>query len=486
MKLREVLNGLTIIESTADLDMDISGIGFDSRKSTPGELFVAVHGYKSDGHKYVDVALKNGSSCVLCEEKPDADIPYVLIDNTRKGLAKTSANFFENPAEKLKVIGVTGTNGKTTTTNLIKRIIEQSTGKKVGLIGTNNHLIGTEVVPTERTTPESYEIQELFHRMVRAGCEYVVMEVSSHALYLDRVYGIIFDVGIFMNLTRDHLDFHKTMDKYGKAKSKLFAQSRVSVINIDDEYSEMMINAAYDKVYTYSTSNSEADLVAKRIKLFQASVEFCALTIGKLQMIEIGIPGMFSVYNALAATAACVNLGMELEDIAKALRGGGVKGRAEIVPTGRSFEVIIDYAHTPDALENIIDTIKPITKGRVITLFGCGGDRDKSKRPIMGEIAAAKSDFVVITSDNPRTENPSEIIKDIMKGINGTETPHVVIENRREAIEWAINNALPDDMILLAGKGHETYQIIGTEKTDFDERNVVANFLAKLPPETAN
>lgn len=480
MKLREILENVSIKEKTAELDMEITGISYDSRAVKPGDMFVAVTGYESDGHKFINSAVSNGAVCVLCEKKPETDIPYVLCENTRLGLAVASANFFGRPADKMKIIGVTGTNGKTTTTNLIKSILEHCRGAKVGLIGTNNNMIGSEIIPTERTTPESYELQRIFSEMEKAGCEYVVMEVSSHALYLDRVAGFEFELGLFTNLTRDHLDFHKTMEAYGQAKAILFSRCRKGIINIDDEYSQMMLDAARCPVFTFSTEKNEADLIAKDINLKAGGVSFAALTTGKLERVELGIPGMFSVYNALAAISAAICLGIDITEAADALKvSHGVVGRAEVVPTGRDFTVIIDYSHTPDALENIIKTVRGFAKGRVVTLFGCGGDRDKTKRPIMGEIASKLSDFVIVTSDNPRTEEPGAIISDILAGMKHTKSPYTVIENRREAIGWAIKNAHKDDVILLCGKGHETYQIIGKEKRHFDEREVVAEFLAE-------
>jgi len=466
--------------SLADLDMCISGISYDSRSTRPGDLFVAVRGFESDGHKYIPMAVQKGAACILCEEAPTLDVPYILTKNTRRALSVVSANFFGHPADEMKIIAVTGTNGKTTTTTLIKKIIEHTTGEKVGLIGTIGNEIGDVFVEAERTTPESYELQKLFREMANSGCKYVVMEVSSHALSLDRVYGVTFEVGVFTNLTQDHLDFHKTMEAYCKAKAILFTQCRKGVVNMDDEASKVMIEAATCPIFTYSAEKDEADLCAKEINLRSDGVTFIALTIGELKKIRMGIPGLFSVYNALAAAAAAMQLGIGLDSIAETLsEKAGVKGRAEVVPTGRDFTVLIDYSHTPDALENILKTVKGFAKGRTVILFGCGGDRDRTKRPIMGKIAVDLADFAIITSDNPRTEEPGAIIDDILEGVKGTNTPYVVIENRREAIGWAIENAEPGDVIILAGKGHETYQIIGREKRHFDEREIVAEFLAK-------
>ncbi|MGM9521731.1 MAG: UDP-N-acetylmuramoyl-L-alanyl-D-glutamate--2,6-diaminopimelate ligase [Oscillospiraceae bacterium] len=480
MKLGKVLENTQIVEVRADMDFDITGVCSDSRKTSAGELFVAVRGYESDGHRFISAAASKGAACVVCEEPPEADIPYVIVRDSRRAMAVIAGNFYGNPASKMKMIGITGTNGKTTTTNLIKQMLESTVGAKVGLIGTNRNMIGSEELETEHTTPDSMELQMLLRRMADAGCEYVVMEVSSHALYLDRVYGIHFAQGIFSNLTEDHLDFHKTMEAYAEAKAKLFSMCDTAIINLDDPHGDMMIKASSGKVFTYSARRDDADITAKNIKLHQDSVSFCALTTGRLEKIRINIPGMFSVYNALAAVSSVVCLGVDIEAACSSLNlCSGVKGRAEVVPTGKDFTVLIDYAHTPDALENILDTVNDFAGNRTILLFGCGGDREKTKRPLMGEIAADKADYVIVTSDNPRTEVPGEIIKDILAGLSDTDTPYEVIENRREAIGRAIEIAEPGDVIILAGKGHETYQIIGHEKRHFDEREIVAEFLAK-------
>lgn len=478
MRLEQLLAGVAITASNADWNTEITGVCFDSRKVTPGCLFVAVVGYVSDGHQYIAMAVEKGAACVLCQNAPEGEIPYVQTADTRKGLALVSANWFDRPAEKMKIVGVTGTNGKTTTTNLIKTILEEKAGAKVGLLGTNNNMIGDLVLPTERTTPESYEIQELFARMYREGCTHIVMEVSSHALYLDRVYGIDYAVGVFTNLTQDHLDFHKTMENYGRAKAILFRNCAYGCINADDPYAGLMTENATCRVLTYGAESGNADFHASGIRLASDHVDFDGTYQGETKPVTIGIPGRFSVYNAMAAITACLCLGVSFADAVDAIGDcGGVMGRAEVVPTGREFTMLIDYAHTPDALENILSTVRATTDGRVVILFGCGGDRDRTKRPIMGKIAAELADFVIVTSDNPRTEQPDGIIRDILAGMEGTKTPYVVIENRKEAIGWAIDNARPGDVIILAGKGHETYQIIGTEKRHFDEREVIRAFL---------
>ncbi|MCL2044773.1 MAG: UDP-N-acetylmuramoyl-L-alanyl-D-glutamate--2,6-diaminopimelate ligase [Oscillospiraceae bacterium] len=477
MQLSELLNRVDTVEINAKQDLMIKGISFDSRTTVAGDIFVAVRGYENDGHQYIDDAVQKGAVCVICEEKPNVADSYVIVEDSRIALAIISAAWFGYPAENLKVIGVTGTNGKTTVSNLIKWIIEKASGKKAGLIGTNMNMIGDVELETDLTTPQSYNIHELFKIMHESGCEYAVMEVSSHALYQSRVHGIEFEVGVFTNLSPDHLDFHSSLDEYARAKAILFELSKNAVINIDDEYAQLMISKADCPIITYGVQLDTADLLAKNIRFYPDKVDFSALAIGRLDKIELAIPGMFTVYNALAAISAAMFLGIDMESIAAALKTNkGVKGRAEVVPVGQNYTVLIDYAHTPDALENIITTCKGFAKGRVVTLFGCGGDRDRTKRPIMGEIAAKYSDFVIVTSDNPRTEQAGDIINEILVGMADTKTPYNVIENRREAIHWALENSKEDDVLILAGKGHETYQILGKEKIHFDEREVVAEF----------
>jgi len=480
MILKDLLENVEVIEMSAMSHVPIGGICFDTRKLKHGDLFVAVRGYEQDGHKYIGAAIKMGAACVICEDIPDENVPYVLVGNTRRALALICATWFGRPADSVKLIGVTGTNGKTTVTSLLKCVIEICTGSKVGLIGTSGNMIGDRHLPAKYTTPDAYELHELLALMVKEGCEMVVMEVSSHALFLDRVYGIQFDVGVFTNLTQDHMDFHGTMNAYAASKSILFANSKNSAINLDDKYAQVMIDNAAGNVFTYAIEDDKADLVAKEVRLYAEKITFCALTIGNLIRVELSIPGVFSVYNALAVVSASLLLGFDIDCITTALpMCKGVKGRAEVVPTNKDYTVIIDYAHTPDALEKIILAVKNTAQGRVVTLFGCGGDRDKTKRPLMGATAAEHSDFVIVTSDNPRTEDAGKIIADILEGMPDKKSSYIVIENRREAIKWALDNAQAGDIIILAGKGHETYQIIGKDKYDFDERVIVADFIGK-------
>ena len=478
MILSELLQGVDILESSADLSVEISSVSYDSRQTKPGGLFVAMAGYETDGHRFIPMAMEKGAACVLCQEKPEAGIPYVRTADSRTALAQVGRNWYGDPAAGMTLAGVTGTNGKTTTTYLLKDILEQCLGAKVGLIGTNQNMIGSEILPTERTTPESFELQGLFRRMADAGCTHVVMEVSSHALFLKRVGGVRFAVGVFTNLTQDHLDFHGTMENYCGAKSLLFRQCDVGVYNSDDPWAErVMAEASCRRV---SVGERAAGLTAENIRLSAGGVAFDAVENGAVTPVQVGIPGGFMVYNTLGALAAAKALGVPLADSARVLAHcAHVKGRVEVVPTSGDYTMLIDYAHTPDALENVLNAVRGFARGRVVVLFGCGGDRDRTKRPLMGAIAARLADFVIVTSDNPRTEEPGAIIQDILAGMAGTDTEYAVVENRVEAICYAMDHAQPEDVVILAGKGHETYQIVGHEKRHLDEREIVADYDAQ-------
>ncbi len=482
MKLGELIENIDVIKLAADPELEVTDLTSDSRKVTPGAAFIAVRGFDTDGHRFIPSALEKGAAVIIGEEGPEG-VPAVLVSDSRLAMVVAAGNWHGNPSRRLHMIGVTGTNGKTTTTNLIKTILEEALGAKVGLIGTNRVMIGAEEYPSERTTPDCLELQSTLRRMAEAGCGYAVMEVSSHALCLDRVHGIDFDQGIFTNLTEDHLDFHKTMENYAAAKSRLFGMCRTAVINSDDPWADSMLGAAAGKIFTYSAENGSADLTARDIQLHPDSVSFRALCGGEEAELTLGIPGRFSVYNALSAAASAVCAGVSLRAIPAAMKKcAGVKGRAEVVPTGTEYTVLIDYAHTPDALENILKTVKGFARGRTVVLFGCGGDRDSAKRPIMGRIAMELADYVIVTSDNPRTERPEAIVEDILVGVrdSGSATPYDVIVDRRAAIRHALEIARPGDVVILAGKGHETYQEIDRVKHHFDEREIVAEALASL------
>ena len=480
MKLRELLENIEILDTNVSLDTEIGSVYYDSRKVTEGSLFVAVTGFASDGNRFIPMALSKGAAVVVTARKPEGDVPCVLVENDRLALALIGTNLYGNPARSMTLIGVTGTNGKTSTTLLLKQVLEKTLGAKVGLIGTMSNLIGDEELPTERTTPESLELQELFAKMRDAGCTHVVMEASSHALTLHRVGGVHFDVAAFTNLTEDHLDFHKTMDAYCDAKAELFARCDKAVINVDDNYAPRMLEKAECDVLR--TSAYDADLYAKDAVLHAEGVSFTAVCGGETVAVELPIPGKFTVYNALSVLGIARQLGISLAECAEALKNvQGVKGRMEVVPTpGKNYSVLIDYSHTPDALENVISSVQDFCQGRVITVFGCGGDRDPIKRPIMGEIGVKLSDIAVITSDNPRTEVPEKIIEDIVAGVKDEYGMYKVVCDRRAAIRYAMDIAEKDDIIILAGKGHETYQEINGVKYHLDEREEVAAHLLEL------
>ncbi len=478
MKLGKLLQGIDISRLEADLDMDISGVRYDSRLVEPGDLFVAVSGYETDGHRFIPMALEKGAGCVLCQEKPEGNVPFVLVPDSRKALAQLGRNWFGDPAASMTMVGVTGTNGKTTTTYLLKDVLEKCLEAKVGLIGTNQNMIGDEALHTERTTPESFELHGLFRAMADAGCTHVVMEVSSHALCLQRVAGIRFDVGLFTNLSQDHLDFHKTMEDYCDAKALLFRQSERGVYNADDPWAGRVTKDAPCPLLSFG--ERKGDLSARNIRLSAEGVSFDAVWGQETVPVRVGIPGGFTVYNTLGVLAAAKALGVPLAESAGALAGSaGVKGRVEVVPSPGDYTILIDYAVTPDAIENVLNTVRAFAEGRVVILFGCGGDRDRGKRPKMGRIAAQLADFVIVTSDNPRTEDPEAIIADILPGLEGTGTPYLVEPDRVKAIRRAMDLARPKDVVILAGKGHETYQIVGREKRHLDEREVVAAYAAE-------
>ena len=479
MKLRDLLAGVPLTGGNADLNMEINSISYESRTLEPGALFVTLSGSKTDGHRYVAQALEKGAAAILCREPPRTG-SWLSTPDPRAALARVSAAWFGYPGEEMTLIGVTGTNGKTTTTYLIKAMLEGALKTRVGLIGTNRNLIGALELPAHRTTPEPYELQALLRRMADAGCTHVVMEVSSHALAQSRVEGLTFQAGVFTNLTQDHLDYHGTMEAYRAAKGRLFEQSDLAVLNLDDEAGRYYARTAPCPVFTYSERKDEADLVAKNIRLFPSHVEFEAVAKGAIGRVFLPIPGGFTIYNALGVVACALNLGAELPDVIAALRTArGVKGRIEVVPVPAAYTVIIDYAHTPDALENILTTVRDLTDHRVICLFGCGGDRDRTKRPLMGAVAGSLADLCVVTSDNPRTEEPEAILRDVLAGMGEAAAPPLVEPDRRAAIRLALAQAGPGDVVVLAGKGHETYQEIDGVQWHLDEREEVAAYFSK-------
>ncbi len=459
--------------------LEIGGIALDSRAVRAGDAFFAVPGAKENGYDHIAEAAARGAVCTVCGQPPREEIPYVLVPDVHEALAHCAAVWYGTPAGKLTVVGVTGTNGKTTTTYLIKQLLERTLHAKVGLIGTNRNMIGDETVPTDRTTPDALTVQRLLSQMVEAGCTYAVMEVSSHALVQKRTEGIRFRVGVFTNLTQDHLDYHGTMEAYCDAKALLFDSCDIACVNGDDVWTPRLLERFTGERVTFGQGLTN-DLVGWRARYHNDRVDFTACTDLDHEETTIGIPGGFSLYNALGALTAVRALGVPFSAAARALPlCGGVRGRCEVVPLPAPYTVIIDYAHTPDGLKNILSTVCGFADGRVIALFGCGGDRDRTKRPRMGAIAAALADFAVLTSDNPRTEDPYAILRDVLPGILGSSTPFAVIEDRREAIGFALREARRGDVIVLCGKGHETYQEIGTTKYHLDEREIVREQFAQ-------
>ena len=478
MKLIDLLQNIDVLETNVELNTEITDIVYDSRKVNAGSLFVAVTGFVTDGNRYIPMALEKGAVAVVTQVRPAGNVPYVLVRSDRLALAQLGGNFYGHPAKTLNMIGITGTNGKTSATLLIKHILETVLGAKVGLIGTMSVMIGQDAVPSDRTTPESLDLQALLAKMRDAGCSYVLMEVSSHAIALDRVAGIPFKVAAFTNLTEDHLDFHKTMENYCDTKAELFARCEKAVANGDDPWVGRMLKKAACPVLMTS-AKERADLWAKDAALESDGVSFTAVYNGEETPVRLPIPGKFTVYNALTVLGVALQLGISLKSAAEALKTAeGVKGRVEVVPTpGKPYTILIDYAHTPDGLENVLSSVKDFCKGRLISVFGCGGDRDPIKRPIMGRIGAEISDIAIITSDNPRSEAPMAIISDILAGIPETANNVIVEENRISAIHQAMDIGEKNDIIVLAGKGHETYQEICGVKHHLDEREIVAAYL---------
>ncbi len=482
MNLKEILVGIEGIKAKGNLDLDITNVDCDSRNIKENGMFVAIQGYETDGIKYIDNALENGAKVIMVQETVDLkelnipnDITLIAVPNTRVALAKCACNFYDNPSTKFKLVGVTGTKGKTTTTFMIKKILEKQ-GKKVGLIGTIAVYIGDKKIENSaRTTPESIKLQEIFAMMVEEKVDVVVMEVSSQSLKLHRVLGCDFDIGVFTNLAQEHIskNEHPDMEDYFNSKLKLFDMCKVAYTNADDVHGAKVARIAKTpEITTYGIDNF-CHVLAKDITITNSYVDFKVKLDGKNERVKTCIPGRFSVYNSLAAICVGVKLGANAEQIKEALVEVRVPGRSELVDNKKDLTIMIDYAHTPESLESILKAVKSYTKGKVISVFGCGGDRDHIKRPLMGEVSGRVADYTIITTDNPRTEEAASIISDIEAGIKKTTGQYTCIEDRTEAIKKAIEMANKNDMIILAGKGHEPYQEINHVKYPFDERKIV-------------
>ena len=477
MKLCELLENKAV---TSIGDAEISGVTDDTRKVGEGSLFVCVKGGSFDGHSAAAEMLEKGAAAVVCDHDLGLGEKQIIVDNTRRSYGELCAAWFGHPEKKLKMIGVTGTNGKTTITNIIKHILMKN-GHKTGLVGTIQNEIGSEVLHTDNTTPMTHDFMELLAKMVEADCEYVVMEVSSFGLVQNRIGSSHFEVAAFTNLTQDHLDYHKDMEDYYQAKKLLFGKCDTALINIDDDYGKRLFDETECRKLSFSIKQN-SDYYADGIKLKAAGSSFWFCKGEKSHLVRIMIPGLFNVSNVTCAIAVCMELGISLDDIISAVEEyPGVKGRCEIIPTGRDFTVICDYAHTPDAIENVLKSVREYTENRLICLFGCGGNRDSAKRPKMAAAAAKYADKLIVTSDNPPNEEPEAIIRDILVGLENTSADYDVVTDRREAIYHALKIAQKGDIIVLAGKGHEDYQILaGGEHIHFDEREIVAQGLALL------
>ncbi len=477
MKLKELLRDIPAMLYHVSPDTEISGFCTDSRKVMPGDLFVAMRGEQTDGHKYMAMAVEKGAAAILCEDVQEG-LPCARVADTRLAVPFAASRFYGEPSKELKIVGITGTNGKTTTAFLVKQLLERCTGEKVGLIGSVVNMIGEEEFHTENTTPENAELQSLFRRMLDAGCKVCVMEVSSHALCLHRVDAVEFEVGVFTNLSQDHLDFHRDMEDYAAAKAALFPRCRYALANGDDSWTEKVLSLRGS--YSSFGLGADNELRAEEVELSSTGARF-ALCRGEERIkTSLALAGDYNVYNALAAVAVCAVLGVSLERCGEKLPlCPGAKGRLERVKTGGDYSIFIDYAVTPDAIENVLHTLRKITPGRLVMLFGCGGDRDRKKRPLMGRISGELADFVIVTSDNPRTEKPEDIIAEILPGVKESGCAYVVIPDRIEAIHYAMDKHEAGDVILLCGKGHEDYQIIGHTKIHMDEREIVAAHLEK-------
>ena len=491
MELKSILSGLEGLKVRGNLDVNVKEIKNNSKTVEENDMFVAIKGFDDDGHKHIKEAIENGAKVILAEEdKIDKniikeipeDVVLILTKDTRYALAIVACNFYKNPSKKMKLIGVTGTKGKTTTTYMIRDILEKH-GIKVGLIGTVASYVGDrKIADNENTTPESLKLQEIFSKMLEEKCEAVVMEVSSQSLKLERVAGCDFDIGVFTNFAEDHISSkeHPDMEDYFNSKVKLFKMCKKGFINADDVYSIMLPKLVPGCQFTTYGIDNHCDLLAKDITVTNQYADFKVKIGDKNERVKVSIPGRFSVYNSLAAIAVAMQFGCNSEEIKGALENIRVPGRSELVDNKLGLTIMIDYAHTPESLEKILSAVKIYTKGRVISVFGCGGDRDKNKRPMMGEVSGRVADYTIITSDNPRTENPEEIVKDIEEGIKKTNGKYECIVDRKEAIRKAIKMANKRDMIVLAGKGHEQYQEINKERYPFDESEIVNNIIEEM------
>ena len=483
MKLRELIVDMPyLLDTRGDLDQSVDAVTSNSREKVQQGLFFCISGARFDAHNFAPQAIENGCTALVVERYLDIDVPQIRVSNGRAAMSRMAAAFYGHPARGMKLVGITGTKGKTTSTYLLKAILEKA-GHKCGLIGTTGNMIGDKLLKSSLTTPDPIDLQRTLRMMADEGVEIVTMEVSAHAIDMHRLDGLTFEVGCYTNLSQDHLDYFHTMENYFETKKKFFTSGMVrnAAINVDEETSEGVLAALEIPHLTYGIC-ANADLFARDIEITEDGVSF-ELQLQGMHNIEINLmmTGMFNVYNAMAAASCAMILGVSAENIKSGLESmPSVPGRIEMLPTNTPYRVILDYSHVPDALENILTTVRQFAKARVIVLFGCGGDRDRGKRPMMGEIGGKLADLSILTSDNPRTEDPMKILEAIEEGIKPTGGQYVVIENRREAIRYALETAEEGDIIVLAGKGHETYQEINGVKNPFDEKVVVQELLEDI------
>lgn len=487
MKLSDLLSDIAVKRFVGDPHLNIKNITYDSRLVEPGSLFVCIRGLVTDGHAYINEALKRGASAIVVEswqaglpvQQAGTSVSQILVADSRQALAQLSVNYFSHPSRELKLIGVTGTNGKTTTTHLIESILRKA-GFRVGLLGTVEYRIGERIIPVSRTTPESHDLQRLLSQMVDEALDFAVLEVSSHAIDLKRIYGCQFQTGVLTNLSQDHLDFHGSLERYSEAKKGFFDYDMVDrIINTDDSLGKE-IHQRYPEALSYGF-NSPRDILGTEVELSINSTAFRVLTPKGDFYCSLKLPGLFNTYNALAAIGVATALDIDVAAIQQGLSEVNmIPGRFESIEAGQDFRIIVDYAHTPDSLKSILGTAREITQGRVITVFGCGGDRDRGKRPLMGEVAGSLSDRVIVTSDNPRSEDPVAIIGEIEAGLNKTGISFTRIIDRREAIHEALKMAKQGDLVLIAGKGHEKEQIFNDRTIPFDDRQVVIEILKEI------
>ncbi len=485
MELKKILKNIDFKLKNGSLNKNITEVKYDSREIKKDNLFIAISGFKADGHQFIDQAVKNGARTVMIEKELadyQSGVSYIKVENSRKAMAQLAKNFFENPLKELKLIGITGTNGKTTTSYLLYNILKEYAGQ-AALFGTIKNIIGEQELYTNRTTPESIDLYRYFSKMREEKVKYGVMEVSSHALDLYRVEGMKFSAAIFTNISPEHLDYHKNMENYREVKSRLFAQldqGQPAVINLDDSNSEYIAEKSAGDNYFYSLESKKADLYTINYKLHQKGMEY--MTAGRIDnLFELNLGGIFNIYNSLAAVLTADLLGVDLQTINKALKKlSSVPGRFEIINAGQDFQIVVDYAHSPDGMKNVLDTAADMDKNRLIVLFGCGGDRDRSKRPVMASLAEEYADYTIISNDNPRSEDPEAIFAQIKTGFSKDFKDYEIIADRKKAIETAIKMAEQNDLVLLLGRGHEPYQVFENKKIELDDRQVARQAASAL------